>query len=153
MDRHCQVTSADLSKLAEARSTFHNARDYAFLPELLTLMPVTIATDAQDPRLAGIMDYMVSALLQAEFLGITQASTADIRHSDDPRVQRLTGEDFATAQGLGLAHDWSRSMIEAVGNYGEIYARSIGPGTRMDLPRGHNALWRDGGAMVPLPLQ
>ena len=68
-------------------------------------------------------------------------------------MQRLLGEDWAAAQGLGLAHDWSRRVIEAVGNYGEIFDRSVGPGTPFNLPRGLNALWNKGGVLTPLPLQ
>jgi general L-amino acid transport system substrate-binding protein len=153
MDRHCQVSSAYMSKLAEARATFHNARDYVFLPERLTLVPVTVATGGADPRLAAVVDYTVSVLLQAEFLGVTRAAAAAAPHSEDTRMRRLTGEDWITAQGLGLAHDWSRQVIAAVGNYGEIYGRTLGPGTAFDLPRGVNALWSEGGVMAPLPLQ
>ena len=153
MDRHCQVTSAYISKLAEARATFRNARDYVILPFQLTLVPATVAAGAADQRLAGIIDTTISVLLEAEYLGINQAAAAVAPHSEDPRLQRLTGEDFATAQGLGLAHDWSRKVIEAVGNYAELYNRSIGPGTPMNLPRGFNALWNNGGVMAPLPLR
>jgi general L-amino acid transport system substrate-binding protein len=151
MDRHCQATSAYISKLAEARSTFRNGRDYVFLPERLSLVPVTVA--ATDARLAAIADYTVSVLLQAEFLGVTKASAAHAPHSEDKRMQRLTGEDWLTAQGLGLPHDWSRSVIGAVGNYAEMYGRTVGPGTPLDLPRGPNALWDQGGVLAPLPLQ
>jgi general L-amino acid transport system substrate-binding protein len=152
MDRHCQVTSAFVSKLAEARASFHNHQDYVLLPELLTLAPVTVAMDGRDGHLAGIVDMTLSALLQAEFLGVTAASAPHVPQSGDPRLQRLLGDDYATAAALDLPHDWSRHVIEAVGNYAEIYARTVGPGTPLDLPRGLNALWNQGGIMAPLPL-
>jgi|GEM_PF-1252245 len=153
MDRHCQVTAAFISKLAEARSTFHNPRDYVFLPTLLMVSPVTAAVDGSDMRMSAIVDYTISALQQAEFLGLTHAKAAAITHDNDPRVQRLTGEDFVTAQALGLPHDWSRKVIATVGNYGEIYDHTVGNGTAFDLGRGLSGLWNAGGVMVPLPLQ
>jgi general L-amino acid transport system substrate-binding protein len=152
MDRHCQVTSAMLTKLAEARASFHNRQDYVLLPTLLTLSPVAVATDAHDLRLSGIVDTTISVLLQAEFLGVTRASAPSAPRSDDPRMQRLLGEDYATGLALDLPHDWSRVLIATLGNYGEIYARTVGPGTELDLPRGLNALWNQGGLMAPLPL-
>jgi general L-amino acid transport system substrate-binding protein len=152
MDRHCQVTAAFISKLAEARSGFHNARDYVFLPDLLQLSPVTVAVDGKNTRLSAIVDYTISVLLQAEFLGMTRATAARMTPGEDARLQRLTGADFATAQGLGLAHDWSRQVIGAVGNYAEIYERTVGEGSTFDLGRGLSALWNKGGVMVPLPL-
>jgi general L-amino acid transport system substrate-binding protein len=152
MDRHCQVTSAMISKLAEARSTFHNARDYVFLPTLLNVLPATVAVNGQDTRLAAIVDYTISVLLEAEFLGVTRAKAMTEPHSEDPRMQRLLGEDYATAQGLGLPHDWSRKVIATVGNYAEIYDRTMGSGTPFNLGRGLSALWTKGGLMTPLPL-
>ncbi len=152
MDRHCQVTSAYVSKLAEARASFHNHQDYLLLPDLLTLAPVTVAVNARDLRLDGIVDMTLSALLQAEFLGVTAAGASHAPQSGDPRYQRLLGDDYATAAALDLPHDWSRHVIAAVGNYAEIYARTVGPGTPLDLPRGLNALWNQGGIMAPLPL-
>ena len=153
MDRHCQVVTADITKLAEARATFRDHAHYTMLPDLLTLSPVTVAVDARDIRLAGLVDTTLSVLLQAEFLGITQSGIAAQKRSPDPRVQRLLGDDFATGAAFALPHDWSRRVIAAVGSYGEIYNRTVGPGTQLDLPRGLNALWNQGGLMAPLPLQ
>ena len=153
MDRHCQVTTALFSKLAEARASFHNAHDYVFLPDVVALVPVAAAVTADNAKLSAIVDYTLTALLQAEFLGVTQANVTSLSRSEDPRLARLLGDDYASAVGLGLPHDWSRRVIAGVGNYAEIYARSIGPGTSLDLARGVNALWNKGGVMAPLPLR
>jgi general L-amino acid transport system substrate-binding protein len=53
--------------------------------------------------------------------------------------------------GLGLEDDWVTRMIEATGNYGEIYARDLGGGSPLKLPRGDNALREHGGLMMALP--
>jgi general L-amino acid transport system substrate-binding protein len=42
-------------------------------------------------------------------------------------------------------------VISAVGNYGEIYDRNLGPGTPFELERGPNALWADGGLLYAPP--
>ena len=153
MDRHCQVTSAFISKLAEARATFHNAADYVFLTDMLTLVPVALASKADNHRLSAVMDYTVAVLFQAEFLGVTRESAQAPSHSEDTRMRRLTGEDWITAQGLDLPHDWSRQVIAAVGNYAEIFDRTVGLHAPFHLARGLNALWNQGGLMEPLPLQ
>jgi general L-amino acid transport system substrate-binding protein len=153
MDRHCQIASGYLSKLAEARGSFAEAHDFVLLPDVIALSPLTVAVNVHDPRLSQVIDTTINVLLQAEYLGITQASIAKQGPSDDPRVQRITGEDWSTADGLGLPHDWARQVIAAVGNYGEIYDRTVGPGTTLDMPRGLNALWNKGGLMAPAPLQ
>ena len=52
-----------------------------------------------------------------------------------------------------MPHDWAAKVIEAVGNYGEIYDRSVGRHSPLNLPRGLNALWTQGGLMHPMPVQ
>jgi len=43
--------------------------------------------------------------------------------------------------------------LTQVGNYGEIYAVTMGHKSKMALPRGLNALWKDGGLMYAPPLR
>ncbi|HEX2943266.1 MAG TPA: amino acid ABC transporter substrate-binding protein, partial [Rhodopila sp.] len=70
---------------------------------------------------------------------------------EDMRAEQLLGHDFATAQSLGLAHDWATKVIATTGNYGEIFQRTLGK--PYHLERGLNALWTEGGLMIPLPMQ
>ena len=53
---------------------------------------------------------------------------------------------------LGLSDDWVYNVIKAVGNYGEIYNRTIGDESPYKLPRGLNRLWSDGGLLYTLVL-
>ncbi len=149
----CQAVSADLSKLAETRASFHDPADFTFLPETLTLHPAALAYRQGDERWAALVDWTVHALVSAEALGVTKASIATTPATDDPALQRLTGVDWATASALDMPHDWAEKVIEAVGNYGEIYDRSVGRQSPLDLPRGLNALWTQGGLMHPMPVQ
>jgi general L-amino acid transport system substrate-binding protein len=151
---HCDAIAADLSKLAQARAGFHKqSDDFVLLPERLTLEPIAPAYRQGDAQWAGIVDWTVYALLQAEANGVTAGNVTERRGSGDLAVERLLGEDYATAQALGLVHDWAAHVIAAVGNYGEIYRRTAGEQSPLHLPRGLNALWSDGGLMQPLPMR
>ena len=46
-----------------------------------------------------------------------------------------------------------KTAIAAVGNYGEIFARNIGEGTSINLARGLNALWTQGGLQYAPPFR
>ena len=49
---------------------------------------------------------------------------------------------------------WALNAIAAVGNYGEIYDRYMGPGgDAFVLPRGLNKLWTNGGMIYAPPLR
>jgi len=43
--------------------------------------------------------------------------------------------------------------VKAVGNYGEMYDRNVGSGSRLKLERGLNRLWKDGGLMYAPPIK
>jgi general L-amino acid transport system substrate-binding protein len=54
---------------------------------------------------------------------------------------------------LGVNEDWAFNIIKQVGNYGEIYNRTVGEESKLGLPRGLNALWTDGGLMYAPPVR
>ena len=150
--RRCIAGTAMETRLAQSRANFHaRTSDFVFLPEHFALSPVVPAYRYGDQTFGLIVDWTVSALIEAEALGITQQNIADATKRGDMRTEQLLGHDFATAQALGLAHDWATKVIAAIGNYGEIFQRTTGGPYSLD--RGLNALWTEGGLMRPLPMR
>ena len=81
----------------------------------------------------------------------------------DVKVDRMLGFSGSFGQEImGLDMDVAQNVLRAVGNYGEIYERNLGPGG-IDLPRegGRNALWSNapctdcpkGGQIYAAPLR
>ena len=149
--RRCVGTGMEL-RLAQSRANFHaRTSDFVFLPERLALAPVVPAYPDKDRAFGLIVDWTVSALIEAEALGITKDNVAESDSREDMRADQLLGHDFATAQALGLTHDWAAKVIAATGNYGEIFERTTGKPYQLD--RGLNALWTQGGLMAPMPMR
>jgi len=150
--RRCAAGTALESRLAQSRANFHAVTsDFVFLPERFGLYPVVPAFRYGDQKFGLLIDWTVSALIEAEALGITQGNVAAAVKREDMRAEQLLGHDFATAQALGLAHNWAAKVIAATGNYGEIFQRTTGRPYHLD--RGLNALWTEGGLMRPLPMR
>lgn len=150
--RRCVAGTAMETRLAQSRANFHaRTSDFIFLPERFALSPIVPAYRYGDQAFGLIVDWTVSALIEAEALGITQQTVADATQRGDMRAEQLLGHDFATAQALGLAHDWAARVIAATGNYSEIFQRTTGGPYHLD--RGLNALWTAGGLMRPLPMK
>jgi general L-amino acid transport system substrate-binding protein len=150
--RRCAAGAALESRLAQSRANFHAVTsDFVFLPERFGLYPVVPAYRYGDQKFALLVEWTVSALVEAEALGITQGNVAAAAKREDMRAEQLLGHDFATAQALGLAHNWAVKVIAATGNYGEIFQRTTGGPYHLD--RGLNALWTEGGLMRPLPMR
>ncbi len=150
--RRCVAATAMETRLAQSRANFHaRTSDFVFLPARFALSPMVPAYRYGDQTFGLIVDWTVSALIEAEALGITQQNVAEARKRGDMRTEQLLGHDFASGQALGLAHDWAAQVIAATGNYGEIFQRTTGGPYHLD--RGLNALWTEGGLMHPLPMK
>jgi general L-amino acid transport system substrate-binding protein len=148
----CSAVGAYATRLAPLRQQYRQLVNARILPGLFTLSPVAPAYRRADAQWGLLVDWTIYTLIQAEASGVTRANVTTQKTSEDPVVQRLLGIDWVTSQSLGLTNkDWAATVISAVGNYGEIYQRTIG--ASLQLPRGVNALWTDGGLMHALPIQ
>ncbi len=157
---NCAAVTADLSQLAYERLAFASTRaTYDILPDIIAPDPLAPAFRLDDPQWANLVRWTVQALLLAEAGGITQAnvlsrkSSADPAHSSDIVTARLLGALHGYGQSLGLPDDWAVPVIEAVGNYGELFERTLGSRSVMKLPRGADNLYTNGGVLDPLPIR
>ena len=73
--------------------------------------------------------------------------------TDHPEINRMLGAEGSLGEMLGLDAGWAVRAIAAEGNYGEIFDRFFGPDTTIGLPRGLNALYRDGGILYSPPFR
>ena len=151
----CQAFTTDASALAGLRNKeAPNADDYLILPELISKEPLAPLVRRGDDEWFAIAKWVPNALIEAEEVGITQANVDTLRaDSKDPAQQRLLGTSDDLGKLLGLDKDWSYRAIKAVGNYGEIFERNVGPKSVLKLPRGVNNLWSKGGLMYAPPVR
>lgn len=103
--------------------------------------------------MADIVRWTLFALINAEDLGVRQSNVEMMKVSDSPDIKRLLGTEGAYGEALGLSNSWAADVIKAVGNYGEMYNRTVGPDTPLGIPRGLNALWKNGGLMYAPPIR
>jgi general L-amino acid transport system substrate-binding protein len=156
--RNCAAITADVSQLAYERLGFKSvARNFEILPDVIAKDPLAPAYSLDDPQWAAIVNWTVEALIQAEESAVTQANVKEMEmkksNNEDMVVGRLLGLQRGYGQSLGLDDAWAARVIEAVGNYGEMYERDLGSGSVMKLPRGANNLWTQSGLMYALPIR
>jgi general L-amino acid transport system substrate-binding protein len=76
-----------------------------------------------------------------------------MKSSDNPSIARLVGTDGDMGEKLGLSADWAANIIAQVGNYGEMFERNVGQDTPLQISRGLNALWTEGGIQYAPPVR
>ena len=150
----CDTYTTDRSALAARRTTFENPDDHMLLPEIISKEPLGPLVRHGDDNWADINMWVLNALITAEELGITQANIADMgASSTNPEVKRLLGTEGSLGAMLGLDAEWAARAIGFAGNYGEIFADTIGENSSIGLSRGVNALWTDGGLIYSPPFR
>jgi general L-amino acid transport system substrate-binding protein len=152
----CDAVTSDRSQLVGRRTAFANPDDHVLLDAVMSKEPLGPVAPLGDDQWFNVVKWTVYATIEAEELGITQDNVQEMAEtSEDPVVQRLLGVTPEGAEpfesGLGLEPDWVVDVISAMGNYGEIYDRNLGPGTPFDIERGLNSLWTDGGLLYAPP--
>ena len=150
----CDGLTSDKSQLACLRTTLTTPDDHIILPEVMSKEPLGPVWAHGDQQWGDLVRWVVYGLIIAEEKGITQANVAEIAGSDpqDPEVRRLLGIEGEFGALLGVEPDFVVDVITAVGNYGEIYDRHLGPeGTNIPREGTLNALWTDGGMIYAPP--
>jgi general L-amino acid transport system substrate-binding protein len=151
---HCDAETHDASKLAQGRSDFHGRKnDFEILPDRLALDPLSPVVRTGDAEWARVIDWVTSALVQADISGITQANIDTMRSSPNVVTQTVAGGRKGPQWGLYLDSQWSYWAIKAVGNYGEIFDRDAGAHSALKLDRGLNRPWTEGGMLWAVPFR
>lgn len=154
----CDVTTSDRSQLAAIQAGADNPGDYVILPMIISKEPLTPVVPHGDDQWFDIVKLVMYALINAEnpaYGPITQATVDDVLASDNIKGKTVLGvEGDWGYSSLGLDADALANALRAVGNYGEVYNRYMGPaGIAFTLPRGLNEHWTDGGLIYAPPIK
>ena len=147
----CDGYTTDRSGLASFLATTENPDDFRILEDVMSKEPLGPAVRSDDSEWRDVVNWVVFATIQAEEFELTQDNIGAY-DGDDPEVLRFigkgSGEDAQFEAGLNLPKDFAVKVVEAVGNYGEIYDRNVAP---LGLDRGPNSLWTEGGLLYAPP--
>lgn len=149
----CDGYTTDKSGLVASITQLTDPEAHVILDETMSKEPLGPLVRHGDDNWFDIVKWTVNCTIQAEELGITSENVGDFLGSDDPVVLNLLGVEGDLAQAMGLNNDFCATVIEQVGNYGEIFDNNLGPDTPFKLGRGLNALWTDGGLLYSPPFR
>jgi len=149
----CDVFTTDASGLASARAGADNPEDWIVLPEIISKEPLGPLVRQGDQEWEDVVRWTLFAMINAEEMGITSENVDEMLSSKSKEVKRLLGEEGYMGPMLGLGMKFGYNIIKQVGNYGESFDKHIGPGTPLNLERGLNNLWNNGGILYVPPFR
>ena len=149
----CDVATADGSALAGRKAKQQpDDQEWVIFPAIpISKEPLAPVYPQNQSRFGDAVNWAVYATIIADEKGITSGNVAEMAASPpDAEAGRLLGGEGELQTAMGLAPDAFFQAISQVGNYGEIFARHLGP---VGLTRAGsvNASWRDGGLIYAPP--
>ncbi len=153
MAGRCDVYTTDASGLYASRAGYPDPSAHVVLPEIISKEPLGPAVRHGDHEWGDIVRWSLNAMIIGEELGITSGNADEMMSSPNPEVLRLLGVEPGYGAYLGLSDDWAYNILTQVGNYSESFEKHIGPNTPINIQRGLNALYKDGGILYAPPFR
>jgi len=146
----CEAWTSDRSQLASFKFSIEEAggEEQFIMEEVMSKEPLGPAVRDGDSQWAQIVDWTVLSLIQAWEFELTSENIGSY-DGDESRVLNFVGAD-GYDPGLGLPTDVNVTIIEAVGNYQEMYERHVAP-LGIPLEGSLNDLYTNGGLMYAPP--
>ncbi|SMM98841.1 Glutamate Aspartate periplasmic binding protein precursor GltI (TC 3.A.1.3.4) [uncultured Candidatus Thioglobus sp.] len=147
----CDVLTSDQSQLYALRTTLKDPSSAVILPDVISKEPLGPVVRQGDDNWFNIVRWSLNAMITAEELGVTSKNIQGT--FKNPEIKRLLGHHGKMNEYLGLDKKWAYNIISQVGNYSESFERNIGKDTPLNISRGLNALWADGGILYSPPFR
>ena len=149
----CDAYSSDVSGLYVQRKLLANPDAHDILPEVISKEPLGPLVRQEDPSFKDLAAWTHHCMVNAEEYGVTQANVDEMKNSSNPNIRRLLGVEANGADKLGVGQDFCYHIVKNTGNYGEAYDRNVGKDSPLNIERGLNRLWNQGGIMFAPPLR
>ena len=148
----CDAFSSDASWIAALRLQAENPDDFMMLPDIISKEPLGPLVRHGDDQWNDVVTWAFYAAVEGEELGLTSENIdAKLDGTTNPSLLRFAGMEGENGAKLGLPADYAYRVIKSVGNYGEVFDRTVGKDSILNLDRGLNRLWTDGGLQYAPP--
>ena len=149
----CDTMTSDVSQLYAMRLRLGKPGDHMILPDVISKEPLGPVVRQKDDDWLLLVKWTLFAMINAEELGINSQNVNEALKSKKPDVMRFVGTEGDYGENIDLTKDWAVRIIKHVGNYGEVYERNVGTGSKLGIPRGLNQLWNAGGILYAPPIR
>jgi general L-amino acid transport system substrate-binding protein len=164
----CDAWTSDRSQLAGIRSVWPEEQGgpeaLVILEDVMSKEPLAPGTLDSEHELHDALNAVVNGLILAEELEVSSDNVQQLAEDSNipgpvaallgaPVTDPETGDAAPISNDLGIEDGFMVDVISSVGNYGEIFDRHLGADSPLELERGINALWTDGGIQYAIPFR
>lgn len=125
--------------------------DIVILPEVVALKPVYVQVSRANNTLRITAKWILNALALSEKLGINSKNADIFIGINDTSTKNLLGVDTTLWKRFMLKPQWVKTVLNELGNLGEIYEKNLGSQSEYNVERGKNNLIDNGGLIIWQP--
>ena len=149
----CDVMTSDQSQLYALRLRLSKPDGAMVLPEIISREPLGPVVRQGDDQWFNVVKWSLFAMVNAEEMGLSSDNIDSFKTSRNPAIRRFLGLEGPRGKGMDLNSDWAWQVVRQVGNYGEVFERNVGMASPLQIKRGLNALWSEGGIQYAPPIR
>ena len=149
----CDVYTDYVTELAYLRTTLQNPSNYNILPEIISKEPLSMVIRHGDDQWRDVVTWSFNVLILAEELEINSQNIDQYENTENDEILRILGLVGSYGDMIELDEKWAYNIIKLVGNYKEIFERNLGKNTILNLNRGLNKLYSEGGLLYSPPFR
>ena len=149
----CDAVTSDASQLYGLKLKMDDPKSVTVLPNIISKEPLGPVVRQGDDKWFNVVRWSLFASLEAEELGVSSSNVDAMMKSDNPGIKRLLGTSGKAGENLGLKADWAYQIVKQVGNYSEMFDKNVGKDSPLNIDRGLNKLWNQGGLMYSMPVR
>lgn len=147
----CSFLLSTRSNLTSFLYSENNKSDYKILNESIDIEVYGPVIRYGDDQFLDTSNWIFQAIILSEEKGIESDNIHDITQNVDPYIKFLFGTPTEILDSLQISNSWLKDIMLQVGNYAEIFNRTIGNKKTLNLYRGKNQLWFRGGLHYGIP--
>ena len=108
---------------------------------------------SKDDQWKDVVSWTFKVMILAEELNINSKNIDSFLLSEDNEILRLLGEIGSYGDMIELDEKWAYNIIKQIGNYEEVFNRNLGKNSSLNLKRGLNKLYNEGGLLYAPPFR
>ncbi len=151
----CDVYVNFITSLANKRLMTSNSNQFVIHPELISKEPLGVVVRHGDSHWKDIVFWSLNVMIIAEELGLNSKNVDNFYVDDleNDEISRMLGLVGAYGDMIELEEEWAFNIIKYIGNYQEIYDKNLGSKSPLNIPRGLNNLYNNGGLLYSPPFK
>jgi polar amino acid transport system substrate-binding protein len=146
----CSVLCLDSYLLESIKNDLKNPIDHLLLDDVTGMEVMSPTVLARELQWSGTVSWIMKSLIKAEDLSLGKNSIS-ARQKHDLKTSHFLNPSDEICNYLQLPNNFTRQIIDQVGNYGEIFDNNLGSVSGLNLARNENRLRADGGLLYSPP--